>query len=806
MARIEDLVSYVGTAAAITGAVAVSLTTSAPQVASDTTREPSARMMLTGQPPARAEIPEAYRRELLNSLAGCFDPVNPPSQQMIDEVNSLYILADRYNATSRWSTTASGGTGSQGDPITLLWSFAPDGLSIPNGVGEGVANNELFARMDALFAGAGGRATWVQQFVRSFARWEALSGVGYIRVTTGGNDWDDGASWSSSGAVGLRGDVRISMKNIDGGNGILAYNSFPGTGSGGNMVIDRSESWASSSSNFRFLRNTIMHEHGHGLGFAHTCSTNSGILMEPFLATSFDGPQQDDIRAIQRQYGDPFEPNNNAGAAPNVATLGISGTTTIGTIPTNALPDTITYPAVANASLVSIDANGESDFWKVTTTSNILANITLTPIGSTYDDSDQLGGGSCDTGNDINSVAMANLTLRVTNSTGVTTYAFVNDTLIGVAESLPSMLLSGSDTYALVVAEADAPTQTQAYRLQIQAIGATSVRASDATSSSSIDLTWTNIPGATAYQVFRSATNDFATASQIATPATNAYSDAGLANGATFFYWVKASQSFGGFTNNQFVGNDQGSTSIPPNNPPTANAGSDQSVRDPEGDGIQSVTLNGSGSSDSDGTITSYVWKEGVVTVATGVNPSLNLSAGVHTIVLTVTDDDTAVANDTVVVTVTSNNAPVANAGADQTVTDVDNSGSETVNLTSAGSSDTDGSIVSFSWAEGVTQIATGSAPAINFAVGVHTVVLTVTDNEGRTATDTVVVTVEEPAVSCPPDFNGDGFLDFFDYDDYVNCYETGTCPPGTDADFNGDGFVDFFDYDEFVSAYELGC
>jgi hypothetical protein len=58
----------------------------------------------------------------------------------------------------------------------------------------------------------------------------------------------------------------------------------------------------------------------------------------------------------------------------------------------------------------------------------------------------------------------------------------------------------------------------------------------------------------------------------------------------------------------------------------------------------------------------------------------------------------------------------------------------------------------------------------------------------------------------CDVDFNGDGFVDFFDYDDYVNCFETTTCPPGKNADFNNDGFVDFFDYDEFVAAFEAGC
>jgi hypothetical protein len=58
----------------------------------------------------------------------------------------------------------------------------------------------------------------------------------------------------------------------------------------------------------------------------------------------------------------------------------------------------------------------------------------------------------------------------------------------------------------------------------------------------------------------------------------------------------------------------------------------------------------------------------------------------------------------------------------------------------------------------------------------------------------------------CPADFNGDGFLDFFDYGDYVDCFENGVCPPGRTADFNGDAFVDFFDYADYVTAFETGC
>ncbi len=60
--------------------------------------------------------------------------------------------------------------------------------------------------------------------------------------------------------------------------------------------------------------------------------------------------------------------------------------------------------------------------------------------------------------------------------------------------------------------------------------------------------------------------------------------------------------------------------------------------------------------------------------------------------------------------------------------------------------------------------------------------------------------------VPCDADFNGDGFVDFFDFDDYVSCFEGVSCPNGQDADFNDDGFVDFFDLDDFVSTFEAGC
>jgi subtilisin family serine protease/subtilase family serine protease len=88
------------------------------------------------------------------------------------------------------------------------------------------------------------------------------------------------------------------------------------------------------------------------------------------------------------------------------------------------------------------------------------------------------------------------------------------------------------------------------------------------------------------------------------------------------------------------------------NLPPLADAGSDQAVPDDNRDGTQLVTLDGSASSDRDGSIVSYEWREGNTPIATGATPAVWLSVGTHTLTLEVTDDDGDSGTDSVVVTV----------------------------------------------------------------------------------------------------------------------------------------------------------
>jgi hypothetical protein len=94
------------------------------------------------------------------------------------------------------------------------------------------------------------------------------------------------------------------------------------------------------------------------------------------------------------------------------------------------------------------------------------------------------------------------------------------------------------------------------------------------------------------------------------------------------------------------------------NLPPSANAGADQTVTDVNDDGVELVTLDGTASSDPDGSIVSYEWREGSTLIGSGATAAAWLSAGAHTLTLDVQDNDGASASDSVDIIVIAPNHP----------------------------------------------------------------------------------------------------------------------------------------------------
>lgn len=88
---------------------------------------------------------------------------------------------------------------------------------------------------------------------------------------------------------------------------------------------------------------------------------------------------------------------------------------------------------------------------------------------------------------------------------------------------------------------------------------------------------------------------------------------------------------------------------------PTANAGDDILVEDSDGNGSENIILDGTASSDPDGTIVNYSWAVDEMQVAWESNSEVSLDIGEYLAVLTVTDEDGATNTDSINIAVTSN-------------------------------------------------------------------------------------------------------------------------------------------------------
>jgi len=176
------------------------------------------------------------------------------------------------------------------------------------------------------------------------------------------------------------------------------------------------------------------------------------------------------------------------------------------------------------------------------------------------------------------------------------------------------------------------------------------------------------------------------------------------------------------------------------NAPPTAVAGGPYTVNQGA-----LLTMNGGGSSDSDGTIVNYEWDcedDGIYDTAS-TSPTGStcqwIDDGTATLRLRVTDDDGGTATSTAAVTIT-NTAPVADAGGPYTTTN-----GVPVTLDGTQSADPDGTIVSYAWdcePDGVID-GTGATVSCTYPiVGNYTPLLLVTDDDGAVDGDTATVSI----------------------------------------------------------------
>ncbi len=482
--------------------------------------------------------------ENMGTVQACWDPSgSAPTAAELAAMKALHTVGfnPRYQLNGSWSPA-------QGSPVTITWSLVPDGLNIPSGNGEPAANSTLFATMDSRFASQGGRATWIAQFEAVFARWSAISGINYVRVSAPGQPWDDGAAWGSAGNGTTRGDVRVSSKPIDGGGRVLAYNFFPTVS---DMVMDSAENWGNTNNSFRFLRNTLAHELGHGLGFAHVCPINQSKLMEPFLSTSFDGPQQDELRAAHANYGDAFEPNGTAANAFDLGTLAAGAIIDLGAVPA---------PAVANGSLLSLTSSGDRDLFKFRLNEPRLLRVTAVPVGSTYNEGPQGSGegGGCDPGVPQNSLTAANLILTALNVDGTTPVNAADVNPEGQTESLAGALFSQGVSYLRV--SSNAPLgPVQLYTLRVEVLSASlKPIASDGLFNDKITVSWPAIPDATNYRLVRNTINSPGAAETLTTTTDTSFEDTTALPGVNYFYFLQVSQSGGaGFRTTTLAGNGE---------------------------------------------------------------------------------------------------------------------------------------------------------------------------------------------------------------------------------------------------------
>ncbi|MEC8555200.1 MAG: Ig-like domain-containing protein [Planctomycetota bacterium] len=342
---------------------------------------------------------------------------------------------DPTTATGRWTNNE------------VTWSIVPDG-TIDSATGD---PSNLIAFMDAVYGrgdnGALQDRPWFPLFQSAYESWSNVSGINFTYEAA-----DDGApiDQTSIGDAGVRGDIRIGGRDIDGNFNSLALNYAPSDGGAsgldGDMIIDTNDAWfvvnaEDASAENRFLANLIAQQAGHGLGLGHRIDAVGEKLMEHTVTDVFAGPQHDDILGAQRIYGDSDEGNNNPGSATQLGNLGNGSVRIAGN---------------------SIDSNADTDWYGFRIPSNGKMTLALSPTGEIYDAGD-------DGGAVLSLNTQRNMLLGFRVIDGATMTTLISGTAASLGDSVSitdfSLPRTGPDGYLIEVTGAGADIQQ--YNLDI---------------------------------------------------------------------------------------------------------------------------------------------------------------------------------------------------------------------------------------------------------------------------------------------------------------------------------------------------
>ncbi len=286
----------------------------------------------------------------------------------------------------------------------LTYSFPDDGVIWGLSAVSATGPNDLNANLMSAYGDLDRGRELIRQ---SLAGWRRYCGLTYQEVADNNSPMDQSTATTSA-----RGDIRIGGRGF-GTSSFLAYNAFPsasgasGVG-GGDMCINTSfflpANFNDPQSNFRYFRNTIAHEHGHGTGNFHVIPCSSSKLMEPAIQLGVDVLAIDDRRGGGRSYGDRFSGNYTANDAHHFGNL------------TNPVVRSVIERDLSTNGANALNGSG-NDYFRFTLSTAQQVIISADPTGGTYQNGEQFF--SCfGFESSVNAEAAGNLNIQLLDATG----------------------------------------------------------------------------------------------------------------------------------------------------------------------------------------------------------------------------------------------------------------------------------------------------------------------------------------------------------------------------------------------------